>query len=258
MKKRRKVFHNSYYYFAKRNVGCLSFLGILVFIMMAMVAIKDFSTIKSFAQTNSRFETNDKIAYNDTIENLDSFFVAFDYNIVDTFKTEAEAKAGMTKEDSIMILRDSLSVIKSKLCNEVNKYIKKYAPKSKMSAVSIVEACLDSGYDIPLLLSQAHNESHFGTTSKKVFGVSGKHYSNPNKAIIDYIELMQEQYVKTRSVEEALRSGLRSEKYKRAFYAESYAYARKIANTRNKIKSNTDIDELTKTAKEVHRKIEDF
>lgn len=224
--------------------------------MLAMIGVKDLST-DAIAQSSHKFEN--QVASNDTIQNLDSFFVAFDFNnVVDTFSTEADAKSDISKEDSIIMLRDSLKEIKRKLYNEVDKYIKKYAPKSKMSAVSIVEACLESRYDIPLLLSQAHNESHFGTTSKKVFGVSGKHYSNPNKAIIDYIELMQEQYVKTRSVEEALRSGLRSEKYKKAFYAESYSYARKIANTRNKIKSNTDIDELAKSAKSLHRKIEDF
>ena len=139
---------------------------------------------------------------------------------------------------------DSLYYIKKLLYNEVNIYIKKYAPKSKMSSKKIVDACLENNYDIPLLLSQAHVESTFGTTTKKVFGIQGKHYSHPNNAIIDYIKLMQSKYIRTRSINKALNSGLNVEgtKYK---YDATDEYASKIKLVRSKIKNNTDIDNLT-------------
>ena len=162
-----------------------------------------------------------------------------------------------TKKDSLIdadkTVLASLEEIKQQLYAEVNVYIRKYAPNSKMTGEKIVDACLESNYDIPLLLSQAHNESHFGTTTKKVFGIKNKQYKHPNNAIMDYIELMQQKYVKTRSVESALNAGLNVEG-SRCKYAGIKSYATKIKLTRANIKNNTDIDNLTEKVKSLEKK----
>lgn len=152
-------------------------------------------------------------------------------------------------------LLDSLKEIKKDLYKEVKFYIKKYVPKSKMNAESIVDACLFYDYDIPLLLSQAYNESHLGTSSKNVFGIKRKKkYSHPDKAIVDYIKLMQSKYIKTRTVEEALAAGLNVEGSKNR-YATAKDYPKKIKKTRSNIKNKTNIDSLSYLFKDLKQQI---
>ena len=61
------------------------------------------------------------------------------------------------------INNDYYNLCKIELINEVDSYIKKFAPKSEMTGTNIVNLCLTYDFDIPLALSQFHIESHFAS-----------------------------------------------------------------------------------------------
>jgi len=96
--------------------------------------------------------------------------------------------------------------IKLELIGEVNGYITKMAPKSKLSADYLVEKCLEYDTDIVFVLSQGLLESHFGTKgtavkSNSVWNVGSwddgqirSRYKNQNESIEPYLKLINEDY----------------------------------------------------------------
>lgn len=151
---------------------------------------------------------------------------------------------------------DSLT---NSLISEVNDYIDRYAPKSKMTGEHIVSSCLESDFDITLLMAQAHLETHFGQANSRnnVFGLAKKRYSHPDSAVVDYISLMQRRYVKNRSVDEALASNLNVEGSSKYFYSELATYTNHVSSIRNKIRNRTNIETLFKEVDIINRKIKE-
>ena len=139
------------------------------------------------------------------------------------------------------IITDSFLQVKDNLIEEVALYINKNAPKSRMSAVNIVELCLKNEFDISLLMSQAHQETHFGTTGRNVFGIYGKRYAHPDSAVLDYINLIKSRYIINRSTEEFIASGMTYENNRKAKYAGDPNYPHRIHVLRSNIVSNTNI-----------------
>lgn len=152
--------------------------------------------------------------------------------------------------DTALIVK---TYIKNSLVEEVDSYIHRYAPKSKMSADSIVTKCLEKDYDISLLLAQAHIESHFGTKGRatktnSVFGIGAwdngedKHsYVSPNAAIDHYINHMINYYLKDNPPLEVLENGLTRNGYR---YASDINYEKKIINKIKLINQNYHIYKL--------------
>jgi flagellum-specific peptidoglycan hydrolase FlgJ len=71
-----------------------------------------------------------------------------------------------------------------------------------------------------------------------------KKYKNTDRAIDDYVRIMQEHYIIDRTPEELIKSNFRMEKNKKAKYAGDPEYGRRIGQIRNGIIKNTNIDEL--------------
>ena len=163
----------------------------------------------------------------------------------------------VSNEKKIQLIVDSIENVKSDLIGEVSGYIRKYAPKSRMSAANIVDQCLEKDFDLPLLLSQAHQETHFATCgSNNCFGLmNGKRYTHPDQCVEDYISLMQRRYIINRTVDEALESNLRLEKGG-GYYSETPTYSKTISGLRNNIIRDTRIAILVDSINDLNMQIE--
>ena len=122
-----------------------------------------------------------------------------------------------------------------------------YSPDNiQISPEKMIEACNKTGFDLPLLIAQAHLESCFGLTPRarktnSVFSVgsydSGKNactYATQDDSIEPYISLMQNNYMGDKTVDDILKPGaLVNTQNKR--YASDKNYERKVASIRNRI-----------------------
>jgi len=98
--------------------------------------------------------------------------------------------------------------IEEKLEQEVDKFIKYYAPDTKLSPEYLVAKCLEYNIDISFVLAQGLLESHFGTKGKSKYTNSiwnvGTYdngeilykYKHPNQSIIPYLKLIKNKYLK--------------------------------------------------------------
>jgi flagellum-specific peptidoglycan hydrolase FlgJ len=149
-----------------------------------------------------------------------------------------EQKRLLEKEDSIFFL-------KNLLIEEVHNYITSVAPRTRMSATNIVNQCLSEEYDITLLLSQGHLETHFGTSGRNVFGLYGKRYSHPDSAVSDYISLMKRKFIINRTTEQLLAENVNWEHNRRVRYAGNPNYGRQLTQIRNNMLRTTEIKTLS-------------
>ena len=161
----------------------------------------------------------------------------------------------MRAVDSLQILKDSAMVLKHALITEVHQYIKGVAPRSRMSATNIVDLCLDNNFDITLLLCQGHLETHFGTSSRNVFGIVGQRHSHPDSYVEPYINLMQKRYIINRTTEQLLASNVCIEGNPRAKYAGNPNYGRDLTGIRKDILRKTNIKTLFDDLVNVHSSI---
>lgn len=199
-----------------------------------MVIIFIFIITATFAQSNGYFD------YKTNKENIDSIELSIDNEIV-----ELENQ------------RDSLI---TEAISEVDTYINKYAPRSKMTGEHIVISCIDADFDITLLMAQAHLETHFGQANSRnnVFGLAKKRYEHPDSAVVDYINLMQSRYIKNRTVDEALKSNLNVEGSSKYYYSELASYTNHVSSIRNKIIKTTNIETLFEEISIINRNINDY
>lgn len=160
-------------------------------------------------------------------------------------------------EKKMTLLNDSALTMKNDLIDEVSDYIKKTSPKSKMTAEHIVEMCIEHDFDITLLLTQGHIETHFGVTNPRnnVFGLYNKRYSHPDSAVIDYIKLMKRRYIVNRTVDEALNANLNVEGSSKYFYSESDEYTKTLKKVRNRLLKQTSIKTLFDNYSIINREI---
>lgn len=161
-------------------------------------------------------------------------------------------------ERKINLLTDSAEIVRDSLTLEVQKYIDKSAPKSKMTAEHIVGMCEEHDFDITLLLTQGHLETHFGQTNPRnnVFGLYKKRYEHPDSAVIDYINLMKRRYVSKRSTEDALKANMNVEGSSKYFYSENKQYCQHLTKIRNRILKTTSIETLFDNLCIINREIE--
>ncbi len=164
----------------------------------------------------------------------------------------------IVSEQTIHALKyDSLKI---ELINEVNNYIKKAAPTTKLHANVIVEECINNSIDICFVLAQGEQESHFGTTglarkTNSVFNVyafdgrghnqisSNGKYKHPNYSVKPYIELLKKNYLVNGKTEYNLMHGKFVNKYGQR-YASSKTYEKTLLAKYTKIKQSTIIDSL--------------
>lgn len=150
--------------------------------------------------------------------------------------------------------------VKAQLIKEVDNYILRVAPKSKLSGKVVVEACLEYKRDILFVLAQGHQESHFGTAgmaarTHSVFNVKaydgrsasnmiakGDGFSNPNESVRPYLDLLCTKYMVNGKTEQDMLRNFVTVSGKR--YARSTTYEADLRSKIQRIKSTTDIYSL--------------
>ena len=161
-----------------------------------------------------------------------------------------------TATEYIRELQTSYQGVKSDLVDVTQHYIDSVAPNSGLRALILVENC--EKYEIPITftLAQGEIESHFGTKglayrTNSVWNVGAydghslsdiSHtYANPNDSVIPYLDLLTNNYLPGKTVEDLLESYTDVNGNR---YASDKYYETKL---RDKVKYITDkyqIDEL--------------
>lgn len=154
------------------------------------------------------------------------------------------------------INNDYYNLCKIELINEVDSYIKKFAPKSEMTGTNIVNLCLMYNFDIPLALSQFHIESHFASygVAKRTNNVANVgnmddgtilyKFNHPDESVEPYIKLMLKDYLNNKSIDELLNNFVNLHNKR---YASDISYESKVKYKRNYIIKNTNILKLQNT-----------
>lgn len=155
--------------------------------------------------------------------------------------------------------------IKLALMHEVDNYITKVAPTSSLDGIVIIDNCIIYDIDICFVLSQAEQESHFGTQglarkTNSVFNVfafdghnysqinmNGK-YSHPNDCVQPYLALLKRDYLVNGKTEYDMLTNYVNKGGKR--YASSETYEQALQKNFSRIKSTTKIDSLSR---ELHK-----
>lgn len=126
-----------------------------------------------------------------------------------------------TATEYIRELQTSYQGVKSDLVDLTQHYIDSVAPNSGLRALILVENCEKYGIPITFTLAQGEIESHFGTKglafrTNSVWNVGAyddhsineiQHkFSNPNDSIIPYLDLLTNNYLPGKTVEDLFES----------------------------------------------------
>ena len=122
-------------------------------------------------------------------------------------------KSQLTNLISKGVWEKEYQIAREDLIEEVDKYIKKIAPKSQVTSSYMVDLCMKYNVDIRLVLAQGHVESHFATrgTARKtnsIFNVGaydgdsadtqkkkGFSFKTPDDSIEPYLKLLTTKYL---------------------------------------------------------------
>lgn len=155
------------------------------------------------------------------------FFGMVYFTSIPFFKESSVAKAAAVAEvpkDSLVLTpaQIQLNETKQELISEVDKYIKRVAPRSRMTGKNLVERCDEYGVDIRLALVQGHMESHFATAgtaarTNSAFNVgafdghsaktqirNGYGFSHPDQSVEPYLKLLKKRYLVNGKTEQDL------------------------------------------------------
>lgn len=161
-----------------------------------------------------------------------------------------------TAEEYMRELHTSYQGVKSDLVDAVQHYIDSVAPNSGLRALILVENCEKYGIPISFTLAQGEIESHFGTKglafrTNSVWNVGaydGHDYNsishkfgNPNDSVIPYLELLANNYLQGKTVEDLLESYVDINGNR---YASDKYYESKLKSTLEYIQDHYTIDEL--------------
>ena len=139
------------------------------------------------------------------------------------------------------------------MVKEVEKYIDKIAPTSKLDAKLIVTLCDKYDLNVTFVLAQALIESHFGTRGKaaitnSVFNVgtfdNGEiryRYFHPNESVEPFMQLLKKEYLVDKNLSDLIKDrGYTNVKGKR--YATSEIYEESLRTMMLKINMETSIE----------------
>jgi flagellum-specific peptidoglycan hydrolase FlgJ len=117
---------------------------------------------------------------------------------------------GTNLEISNSMMNYAISVrekTKTKLIKEVEDYIKKISPASKINSEILVSLCEKYEVDLTFVIAQGILESHLGTRGQAMLtnsvwnvgnydnGVTLNHYKDPNESIEPYLKLLRKKYL---------------------------------------------------------------
>ena len=159
--------------------------------------------------------------------------------LMDLVKQELLAKQDSIHNEKVKAVQDYMNVaVKNQGFNPQN---------LKLSAEEMVNACEEYGYDLPLLMAQAHLESCFGFGRRaretgSVFSIgcydNGKNrvkYATQNDSIRPYIRIMQRDYFGDDKTVDNLLTPKSFVNKQGNRYAQDKNYKNKVKNIRNKI-----------------------
>lgn len=161
-----------------------------------------------------------------------------------------------TATEYIRELQISYQGVKSDLVDLTQRYIDSIAPNSGLRALVLVENCEKYGIPITFALAQGEIESHFGTKGlayrtnsiwnvgaydgHSIVDISYK-YNNPNDSVVPYLELLVNNYLPNKTVEDLLESFVDINGNR---YASDKHYETKLSDKYKYITDNYRIDEL--------------
>ena len=161
-----------------------------------------------------------------------------------------------TATEYIRELQTSYQGVKSDLVDLTQHYIDSVAPNSGLRALILVENCEKYGIPITFTLAQGEVESHFGTTglafrTNSVWNVGAfdsysyseiQHkFNNPNDSVIPYLDLLVNNYLPSKTVEDLLENFVDINDNR---YASDPHYETKLSTKIKYIKEHYPIDEL--------------
>ena len=161
-----------------------------------------------------------------------------------------------TAEEYMRELHMSYQGVKSDLVDMIQHYIDSVAPNSGLRALILVEKCEEYRIPVTFTLAQGEIESHFGTKglafrTNSVWNVGAydghslmdiSHtYANPNDSVIPYLELLANNYLQGKTVEDLLESYVDINGNR---YASDKYYESKLKSTLEYIQGHYTIDEL--------------
>ena len=177
--------------------------------------------------------------------------------VVTWIKPNKEENIGYdTATEYIRELQISYQGVKSDLVDLTQHYIDSVAPNSGLRALVLVENCEKYGIPVTFTLAQGEIESHFGTkglayrtTSIWNVGAYDGHslmdishkYANPNDSVIPYLDLLINNYLPNKTVEDLLESFVDINGNR---YASDKHYETKLSDKYKYITDNYRIDEL--------------
>lgn len=177
--------------------------------------------------------------------------------VVTWIEPDKEENVGYdTATEYIRELQISYQGVKSDLVDLTQHYIDSVAPNSGLRALVLVENCEKYGIPISFTLAQGEIESHFGTTglayrTNSVWNVGAfdgytindiQHkFNNPNDSVRPYLELLVNNYLPSKTVEDLLESFVDINGNR---YASDKHYEAKLSNKYKYIMDNYRIDEL--------------
>ena len=161
-----------------------------------------------------------------------------------------------TATEYIRELHVQYNGVKAELVSVTQHYIDSVAPNSGLRALILVEQCEKYGIPIIFALAQGEIESHFGTKglafrTNSVWNVGAydEHdynsvfhkFGNPNDSVIPYLELLTNNYLQGKTVEDLLESYIDINGNR---YASDTYYESKLKTIYKHIQTNYHIDEL--------------
>ena len=161
-----------------------------------------------------------------------------------------------TATEYIRELQISYQGVKSNLVDLTQHYIDSVAPNSGLRALILVENCEKYGIPITFTLAQGEIESHFGTRglayrTNSVWNVGAfdsyiyneiQHkFDNPNDSVVPYLDLLVNNYLPNKTVEDLLESFVDINGNR---YASDKHYETKLSDKYKYITDNYRIDEL--------------
>ena len=175
-------------------------------------------------EITSRFQSNllDFISFNKIKHLSKRFFILLLFGIIGLFGTtistsESIGSINIDNINNIDVINDSIKQFifidnikkktNNKLIFEVERYIKKVSPKSKIKSEQLVLSCKEYQIDLVFVIAQGIIESHLGTAGKAATtnsvwnvgaydnGVIANRYKDPNESIEPYLKLLKNKYL---------------------------------------------------------------
>lgn len=161
-----------------------------------------------------------------------------------------------TATEYIRELQVQYNGVKANLVDITQHYIDSVAPNSGLRALILVENCEKYGIPISFTLAQGEIESHFGTTglafrTNSVWNVGAfdnfnysdiQHkFDNPNDSVSPYLELLLNNYLPSKTVEDLLENFVDINGNR---YASDPHYETKLKSKLDYIKEHYPIDDL--------------